>query len=118
MSIPHKQDAARAIFIPARLESTRLPRKMLLPVPTATGTKPLICVTAENASQCKINADIYVCTDSDEIIETLYKPYGVGSKPFRIVKTSPAISGTARVFEALRILRMQGIFYENIAIVQ
>lgn len=113
-----KQGSSRAIFIPARLESTRLARKMLLPIPQSDGsTKPLICVTAENALHCGASADVYVLTDSLEILTTVSNHYS-SNIPFRFVHTDPAPNGTARSFDAIRQLAKQGISYEHIAILQ
>lgn len=112
---PLKQGSSRAIFIPARLESTRLPRKMLLPC--GPDNKPLICVTAENALRVTASTDVYVLTDSAEILATVSNHYS-SNIPFRFVNTDPAPNGTARCFNAIRQLNKVGIFYEHIAILQ
>src|ERR1700747_2091176 len=55
----------RAIaVIPARLASTRLPRKMLREI----GGKPLIGVVYEAVRSSPLLADVIVATDSDEIM--------------------------------------------------
>jgi CMP-2-keto-3-deoxyoctulosonic acid synthetase len=122
-----KQGSSRAIFIPARLESTRLARKMLLPIPQSDGsTKPLICITAENALHIQSDkynyADVYVLTDSEEIGFAIVSQYtdsdSVSRIPFRTLSTAPAPNGTARSFDAIRQLAKQGISYEHIAILQ
>jgi 3-deoxy-manno-octulosonate cytidylyltransferase (CMP-KDO synthetase) len=58
------------IIVPARLESQRLKRKLLL---AETG-KPLIVHTLENLAELKEFANIYTVTDSDEIAEAA-RPY-------------------------------------------
>jgi 3-deoxy-manno-octulosonate cytidylyltransferase (CMP-KDO synthetase) len=83
------------VVIPARLSSTRLPRKMLL---AETG-HTLVEHTWRNAAvACGPHATI-VATDSDEIAATVGAFGGVA------VMTSPeAASGTARIVEALHRL--------------
>lgn len=49
--------------IPSRLNSTRLPRKPLLPIQG----KPMIQWVYENASRCNVLSDVVVATDSEEI---------------------------------------------------
>jgi 3-deoxy-manno-octulosonate cytidylyltransferase (CMP-KDO synthetase) len=86
--------AARSavIVIPARLSSTRLPRKMLL---AETG-RPLIAHTYEAARRSRTATDVIVATDSPEI-EAAVTAFGGTA-----VMTSPeAPSGTARIVEAL-----------------
>jgi 3-deoxy-manno-octulosonate cytidylyltransferase (CMP-KDO synthetase) len=86
--------AARSavIVIPARLSSTRLPRKMLL---AETG-RPLIAHTWEAARRSRSASAVVVATDSDEIAAAVQAFGGVA------VMTSPeAPSGTARIVEAL-----------------
>ena len=60
------------IIIPARLESTRLPRKLLL---AETG-KSLICHTWEAAKQT--GHGVWGATDSDEIGDAKRAPRGIG----------------------------------------
>lgn len=85
--------ATRAlIVIPARLSSTRLPRKMLL---AETG-KPLIHHTWLAARAAARAGQVVVVTDSDEIAAAVAAFGG------HAVMTSPeAPSGTARIVEAL-----------------
>jgi 3-deoxy-manno-octulosonate cytidylyltransferase (CMP-KDO synthetase) len=79
------------IIIPARIGSTRLPRKLLLPL----GGKPLIARTCEAAARCSRAAEIVVATDSDEIASA------VRAEGFRAVMTSADCpSGTDRLAEA------------------
>jgi 3-deoxy-manno-octulosonate cytidylyltransferase (CMP-KDO synthetase) len=80
------------IAIPARLSSTRLPRKMLL---TETG-RPLVEHTWRAALGSRRAARVVVVTDSDEIATAVR---GFGGE---VLMTSPeAPSGTARIVEAL-----------------
>ena len=80
------------IVIPARLASTRLPRKMLL---AETG-HPLVEHTWRAARGSKHAARVAVVTDSDEIAAAVR---GFGGEA---IMTSPeAPSGTARIVEAL-----------------
>jgi 3-deoxy-manno-octulosonate cytidylyltransferase (CMP-KDO synthetase) len=80
------------IVIPARLSSTRLPRKMLL---AETG-KPLIEHTWRAAGRSRRATRVVVATDSDEIAAAVR---GFGGEA---IMTSPeAPSGTARIVEAL-----------------
>jgi len=83
--------------IPARLESTRLPRKLLL---DTTG-EPLILHTLKQAMQAQCLKDsansvrLYVATDSDEIARVVSHAGGV------VVMTSGCESGTDRVAAAI-----------------
>jgi len=80
------------IVIPARLSSTRLPRKMLL---AETG-RTLIEHTWRAASRSSRAARVVVATDSEEIAAAVARFGG------EAVMTSPeAQSGTARIVEAL-----------------
>jgi len=80
------------VVIPARLSSTRLPRKMLL---AETG-RTLVEHTWRNAASARGLLATIVATDSDEIA-TAVRAFGGG-----VVMTSPeAASGTARIVEAL-----------------
>ncbi|MFM8734958.1 MAG: 3-deoxy-manno-octulosonate cytidylyltransferase [Pirellulales bacterium] len=83
---------AAVIVIPARLSSTRLPRKMLL----ADTGRTLIEHTWHAARGSRTARDVVVATDSDEIASAVA---GFGGNA---VMTSPeAPSGTARIVEAL-----------------
>ena len=88
-----------AIVIPARLSSTRLPRKMLL---AETG-RTLIEHTWRSASRSGLAGRVIVATDSDEIAEAVRRFGG------EAVMTSPdAPSGTARICGMLdRILNAE-----------
>jgi 3-deoxy-manno-octulosonate cytidylyltransferase (CMP-KDO synthetase) len=86
------------IIIPARLASTRLPRKLLL---AETG-KPLIQHTYESAQRARRPAGICVATDHDDIYRAVQAFGG------RAEMTDPqAASGTDRVAEVTR--RMSGV---------
>jgi 3-deoxy-manno-octulosonate cytidylyltransferase (CMP-KDO synthetase) len=81
------------IVIPARLHSTRLPRKLLL---AETG-KPLIQHTYESALRARLPAKVFVAADHEEIANVVR---GFGGE---VVMTDPAApSGTDRVAEVAR----------------
>lgn len=83
---------AAVVVIPARLSSTRLPRKMLL----ADTGRTLVEHTWRNAASARGSLATVVATDSDEIAAVVR---GFGG---HAVMTSPeAASGTARIVEAL-----------------
>lgn len=76
--------------IPARLASTRLPRKMLRQI----GGKPLIGAVYEAVKSCPLLADVMVATDSEEILR-ICNQHG-----WKAQMTSAAHrSGTERVHE-------------------
>ena len=80
-----------AIFIPARLGSTRLPKKMLCQI----GKQPLIAHTIDRAKESNIK-NIFLATDSEEIAEAVkYKNIHT------ILTTKPHQSGSDRIYEAL-----------------
>lgn len=56
-------------IIPSRIQSTRLPRKPLLPIQG----KPMIQWTYENAKRSDFLTDVIVATDSEEIAEIVTK---------------------------------------------
>jgi 3-deoxy-manno-octulosonate cytidylyltransferase (CMP-KDO synthetase) len=81
------------IIIPARLASTRLPRKLLL---SETG-KPLIQHTYEAARRSTLATGVCVATDSAEIFDAV-RAFGG-----QVEMTDPAaLSGTDRVAELAR----------------
>lgn len=59
--------------IPSRIQSTRLPRKPMLPIQG----KPMIQWVYENAKRCKVLSDLIVATDSQEIADVIT---GIGGK--------------------------------------
>ena len=76
--------------IPARLASTRLPRKMLREV----AGEPLISRVYRGVRSCSLLADVIVATDSDEISGHCQ------SQGFHVRMTSPSCrNGTERVHE-------------------
>lgn len=79
-------------IIPARLQSTRLPRKLLLNV---TG-KPLLQYVWETACECPDLHDVVVATDSEEIADVVHSFGG------RAEMTGPHNSGTDRIAEVTR----------------
>ncbi|MBC7171865.1 MAG: 3-deoxy-manno-octulosonate cytidylyltransferase [Polyangiaceae bacterium] len=82
------------VVIPARLESTRLPRKPLLDV----AGKPLVLRVLERAAQSGAE-ELLVATDSSEIADVVQRAGG------RAVMTSSAhASGTDRIAEVARKL--------------
>lgn len=81
-------------IIPARIESTRLPRKMLL----SETDKPLIRHTYEAVKSATGIAGVVVATDSQEIAATV-RAYGG-----RVVLTEKHDSGTSRIAEAAKSL--------------
>lgn len=80
-----------AIIIPARLQSTRLPRKMLL----ADTGRPLIQHTVEAARQCRLADRVLVATDDREILEAVFKFGGEA-----VLTDQAHTSGTDRIAEA------------------
>ena len=89
------QPAAAVIVIPARLSSTRLPRKMLL----ADTGMPLIEHTWRAARASSQAARVIVATDSEEIAAAVT---AFGGDPVMTSESAP--SGTARIVEALETL--------------
>lgn len=84
-----------AIVIPARMNSTRLARKMLL---AETG-KPLLQHTYESASKATKASEVIVAVDCEELAAAVREFGG------RVVLTDPACaSGTDRVAEVARKL--------------
>ncbi|HQX53701.1 MAG TPA: 3-deoxy-manno-octulosonate cytidylyltransferase [Planctomycetaceae bacterium] len=79
-------------IIPARLQSSRLPRKLLL---NATG-KPLIQYVWETACQCPELHDVVIATDSEEIASVVESFGG------RVEMTREHNSGTDRIAEVTR----------------
>ena len=76
------------VVIPARLQSSRLPRKILADI----GGKPLIIRLFEAVQKCRLVEQIYFAIDSEETAAVLEQ---AGAKFFM---TDPALpSGTARI---------------------
>ncbi len=100
------RDAARgtdgrraAAVIPARIGSTRLPRKMLL---AETGT-PLVVHTARAVAACAAIERVVVATDSDEVLAAA-RDHGVDA----LMTRADHASGTDRVHEAAERLAADG----------
>ena len=91
-------------IIPARLRSSRLPRKLLL---DATG-KPLLQHTWEAAHGSGSLTEVIVATDSDEIADAVRRFGG------RCVMTGEQASGTDRVAEVVRQIDLQAKIIVNI----
>lgn len=85
-------------LIPARIGSTRLPRKMLL---AETGT-PLFVHTARAVANCDRIARVVVATDSDEVLQAA-EAHRVEVRMTR----ADHQSGTDRVHEAAELLRAE-----------
>src|SRR3954462_14190692 len=95
------QKLRSTIVIPARLASTRLPRKLLL---RETG-KPLIQHTYEAASRAKLPRGVCVAADHEEIAAAV-RAFGGDVR-----MTSPdCASGTDRVAEVARQMPEVDIF--------
>lgn len=76
--------------IPARLASTRLPRKVLRDI----AGKPLVVRVYEAAKRCRTLSDVLVATDDREVVEAC-RAYGVPA-----IMTSPShASGSDRLHE-------------------
>jgi len=89
------------IVIPARLASTRLPRKMLL----ADTGRPLIQHTCEAAARSRLAGGVLVATDSEEIAAAV-RAFGGQAR-----LTDPhAASGTDRVAEVAAAMPQIDIF--------
>lgn len=97
MTHPPIPPGGAVVIIPARLASTRFPRKVLA---DRTG-RPLVQHVCEAASRAAVAA-VVVAADDEEIARAL-RPAGV-----RVVLTSPAHdNGTSRVAEAARTLALE-----------
>lgn len=77
-----------AVAIPARLESTRLSRKVLADI----GGKPMLQRVLEGSAAAKSVGEVVLCTDSDEVASHA-RTWGS-----RVIMTSPACSsGSERI---------------------
>lgn len=85
--------------IPARLESQRLPRKMLLPL----GGRPLVEHVWRRLRRCRRLDGLYIATDSVEIARCAE---GFGAACLMTSRSCP--SGSDRVMEALGQLKAWG----------
>lgn len=82
------------IVIPARYQSSRLPKKPLLPL----HGKPMILWTAQKAMQADFADSVHVATDHDEIFDVCQKAN------IPVIMTGQHPSGTDRLAEAAKIL--------------
>lgn len=91
------------LCIPARLGSTRLPRKVLLDL----GGKPVVQHVWERAKKVKQATRVVILTDADEIAKVAT---GFGAE---VIMTSPdCASGTARIASVLN--QLPGEFFLNV----
>lgn len=88
-------------LIPARLESSRLPRKMLADL----GGKPLIVRTWEAVQQASCFDQAIVVTDAPEILDAVTQNGGTA-----MLSSVEHSSGSDRIAEALRTLSMESTF--------
>lgn len=104
---PTKRVAVMKIvcIIPSRIQSTRLPRKPLLPIQG----KPMIQWVYENAKRYKRLNDLIVATDSQEISDCIQ---GIGGKVVmtdpRIPTGSERVAAVAETLDADVIINLQG----------
>jgi 3-deoxy-manno-octulosonate cytidylyltransferase (CMP-KDO synthetase) len=85
-------------FIPARAESTRFPGK---PLADICG-RPMIMRVFERTLRCPLLTEVYVATDSEEILETVQQHGG------RALLTSRNHAcGTDRIAEGARLIQLQ-----------
>lgn len=92
-----------SVVIPARLASTRFPRKVLADL----GGKPVIQHVWEQASKMTQATEIIIATDSDEVLQCA-QAFGA-----KVVMTSPDCpNGTARIASILN--QLQGDFILNV----
>jgi len=82
-------------LIPARVESSRLPRKALIEIHGV----PMVIHVAMRAMRCSGLDGLWICTDSSEIVEVCDK-YKVNV----CLTTSKHLNGTERIAEAARFL--------------
>ena len=89
-----------SVLVPARLESTRLPRKLLL---SKTG-KTLLEHSLQNLQALRADAEVWLVTDSEELAEkgrSLVDKIHISTKEFH--------SGTERIVEVLPKLQSDWI---------
>ena len=79
--------------IPARLESTRLPRKVLREIAGV----PMVVYVFRRAQGCRLLSDLLVATDSEEVVEAC-RSHHVPA----VMTSSAHRSGTDRVWEVSR----------------
>jgi 3-deoxy-manno-octulosonate cytidylyltransferase (CMP-KDO synthetase) len=79
--------------IPARLQSTRMPRKVLREI----GGVPMVVYVFRRAQGCRLLSDLLVATDSEEVIEACHAHHVPA-----VMTSSAHHSGTDRVWEVSR----------------
>jgi 3-deoxy-manno-octulosonate cytidylyltransferase (CMP-KDO synthetase) len=79
--------------IPARLESTRLPRKVLREI----GGVPMVVYVFRRAEGCRLLSDLLVATDSEEVVEACHAHHVPA-----VMTSSAHRTGTDRVWEVSR----------------
>jgi 3-deoxy-manno-octulosonate cytidylyltransferase (CMP-KDO synthetase) len=98
-----RNDMKAIAIIPARLESTRLPRKILREI----NGRPMLAHVYEATRACGDLADVIVATDAEEIAEVCH------ANGWSVRMTSPAHrSGTDRVHEVAQ--SVQADVYVNV----
>ncbi len=91
-------------IIPARLDSSRFPAKMIADM----SGKPLIQYAWEVAKRAKTVTDVYIATDSEEIATRVREFSG------EVIMTGEHLNGTSRIAEAVEelncdiVVNMQG----------
>jgi 3-deoxy-manno-octulosonate cytidylyltransferase (CMP-KDO synthetase) len=91
----HQAKRTVAGVIPARLDSTRLPGKVLRPI----CGRPMLHHVFARASRCGLLDDLVVATDSKEVYE-----YCVGNQMKVCMTSSDHASGTDRIHEVMQSL--------------
>ena len=107
MVVGQRMPNSLAILIPCRLNSRRLPGKALINI----GAKALIHHVYDNTYKAlnNIKADIFVCTDSIQIINYLK----IWDIPYIQTSSSP-INGTERIAEAVITNNLEYDFYIDV----
>ena len=86
--------------IPARLQSTRLPRKVLREI----GGVPMVVYVFHRAQACRLLSDLLVATDSEEVVEACHAHHVPA-----VLTSSDHRSGTDRLWEVSRA-RMADVY--------
>jgi 3-deoxy-manno-octulosonate cytidylyltransferase (CMP-KDO synthetase) len=86
--------------IPARLQSTRLPRKVLREI----GGLPMVVYVFQRAQACRMLSDLLVATDSEEVVEACHTHHVPA-----VLTSADHRSGTDRLWEVSRA-RMADVY--------
>lgn len=86
--------------IPARLQSTRLPRKVLREI----AGLPMVVYVFQRARACRLLSDLLVATDSEEVVEACHAHHVPA-----VLTSSDHRSGTDRLWEVSRA-RMADVY--------